>query len=379
MNSNKYYLSHRIFFLIFIGFNQLVLFWTHSVIYTTGVNFVPLLNDNKIYFASAMILLSVSFVIGNIFLYVGHNRFLGNLYHLSAVWLGTMFWLLVAAFAVHVVNLVTFGYLSEVALGNITLILYIFALALSTYGLYNQKDIRLMRIDVAIENLPEIWIGRRAVLFTDSHYGPVHTISDAWKLAKLIKNEEADIVFMSGDFYDGPPTNFVALGEAFKDVTPALGKFFVTGNHEEYAGKARAIGGVEAGGFFVADGRITLIDGVQIVGIPYEPHETKAELSDMLSSIGYKSDTPSIALKHVPNDLDELAIEGIDLVLCGHTHRGQIWPFSLLAKWVYKGFEYGLKPLENMQVYTSSGVGTWGPPQRIGTHSELVVITFKAK
>lgn len=379
MNSNKYYLSHRIFFLIFIGFNQLVLFWTHSVIYTTGVNFVPLLNDNKIYFASAMILLSVSFVIGNIFLYVGHNRFLGNLYHLSAVWLGTMFWLLIAAFAVHVVNLVTFGYLSELALGNITLILYIFALALSIYGLYHQKDIKLMRIDVAIENLPEIWIGRRAVLFTDSHYGPVHTISDAWKLAKLIKNEEADIVFMSGDFYDGPPTNFVALGEAFKDVTPALGKFFVTGNHEEYAGKARAIGGVEAGGFFVADGSITLIDGVQIVGIPYEPHETKAELSDMLSSIGYKSDTPSIALKHVPNDLDELAIEGIDLVLCGHTHRGQIWPFSLLAKWVYKGFEYGLKPLENMQVYTSSGVGTWGPPQRIGTHSELVVITFKAK
>ena len=207
----------------------------------------------------------------------------------------------------------------------------------------------------------------------------MHTLTSAWKLAELIKKEKPDILFMSGDFYDGPPTNFIALGEEFKDINVPLGKFFVAGNHEEYAGYARAIGGVEAGGFVVMDDKLQIIDGVQIVGIPYVRHETNAEVGDMLETLGYNPDIPSIVLKHVPSDLDSLADKNADLVLCGHTHKGQIWPFSLLAKWVYKGFEYGLNPLGDTQIYTSSGVGTWGPPQRIGTQSEIVVITFKKR
>ena len=182
---------------------------------------------------------------------------------------------------------------------------------------------------------------------------------------------------MTGDFYDGPPTNFVALGYAFKDVLPSLGKYFVAGNHEEYAGYSRSIEGVEAGGFKVLDGKITIVGGLQLVGIPYQKHETNADIGDMLDTLGYNSTLPSIALKHVPNDFKSLAEKDIDLVLCGHTHNGQIWPFNFLAKRVFKGYEYGLKKFNDMQVYTSSGVGTWGPPQRIGTQSEVVVFTLQ--
>ena len=379
MNADKYYLKHHIIFLIFIGINQALSFWVHLLIYATGIKFVPFLYDYRVLFGYLMAVLSVSFVIGNIFLHVGHNKFLGNIYHLAAVWMGTVFWLFIGAVLLNIINLFFGSTLPPEFFTDFAGVVYLLACSISIYGLYHQKDVRIKNIDVQIKDLPQSWEGRKAVLFTDSHYGPVHTLDDAQKLSKMIQEQNPDIVFMGGDFYDGPPTNFVELGEAFKDLKPKLGKYFVTGNHEEYAGKARAIGGVEAGGFIITDGNLNIVEGVQILGVPYERHETKASIDEMLDNIGYKNNIPSIVLKHVPDDLFVLSKRSADLVLCGHTHKGQIWPFSLLTKWVYKGYDYGLKYLNNTQVYTSSGVGTWGPPQRIGTHSELVIFNFKNK
>ena len=378
MNADKYHLKHHIFFIFFIAINQIVISLIHYFIYKTGLLLIPSLNDYKILFGSALILLSGSFVVGNIFLYVGHNHFLGKAYHLSAIWLGTMFWLFWAAVFSRLAYFFFGSIVSYDNLSDFAITLYVGAFVLSAYGLYHQKDTKVLRLDLKIKDLPESWIGKKLLHFTDTHYGPVHTLFDANKLAKLLKKENADIICMTGDFYDGPPTNFVTLGEAFKEVLPPLGKYFVAGNHEEYAGYATAISGVEAGGFTVLDGKIKNVEGLQIVGIPYKNHETNASIADMLETLGYQKSLPSVALKHVPNDLKSLAEKDIDLVLCGHTHNGQIWPFNFLARWVYKGYEYGLKTLGTTQVYTSSGVGTWGPPQRIGTQSEIVVFTLNS-
>jgi predicted MPP superfamily phosphohydrolase len=85
---------------------------------------------------------------------------------------------------------------------------------------------------------------------------------------------------------------------------------------------------------------------------------------------------PSILLKHQPDLLGVAESNGVSLQLSGHTHKAQMFPLSLITKWIYHGFDYGLHRFGNMQIYTSSGVGTWGPPLRVGTKAEIVRITF---
>ena len=95
-----------------------------------------------------------------------------------------------------------------------------------------------------------------------------------------------------------------------------------------------------------------------------------------MQRIGVDRARPSILLKHEPSDLDVAEAAGVSLDLSGHTHHGQIFPLMFFTWQIYKGFDYGLKRIGAMQVFTSSGVGTWGPPLRLGTKSEIVEIEF---
>ena len=85
----------------------------------------------------------------------------------------------------------------------------------------------------------------------------------------------------------------------------------------------------------------------------------------------------SILLTHAPSGLPIAEEEGISLQLSGHTHGGQIFPFTWIVSRVWGQFTYGLKRLGNLLVYTSSGTGTWGPPMRVGTKPEIVLIEFE--
>lgn len=85
----------------------------------------------------------------------------------------------------------------------------------------------------------------------------------------------------------------------------------------------------------------------------------------------------SILLVHDPNLLPIAVEAGISLQLSGHTHRGQFFPFTLIVRRVYGKFAYGLQRLGDLQVFTSCGVGTWGPPMRLGSNPEIVLMRFE--
>jgi predicted MPP superfamily phosphohydrolase len=84
----------------------------------------------------------------------------------------------------------------------------------------------------------------------------------------------------------------------------------------------------------------------------------------------------SILLVHTPDRLAIAGEEGISLQLCGHTHLGQFFPFTLIVRRIYGQFAYGLNRSGDMQVYTSCGIGTWGPPLRLGSNPEIVLLHF---
>lgn len=244
------------------------------------------------------------------------------------------------------------------------------------YGLINAARLRVTRVKVRLENLPEAWRGRTAVLISDVHLGNVRGASFLRRIVSRIHRLRPEAVFISGDMFDGGKVDAEAVVKPLCDL--AVPTYFVTGNHDEFADRRVLLQALANSGVQVLNNEKVELNGLQLVGV----HDAESAEPQMLGSIlaRAKLDTsrPSILLAHQPANLDIAAKAGISLQLSGHTHNGQLWPWSWIAQRVHGRFAYGLNRFGNLQVLTSSGAGTWGPPLRVGTRSELVQITFEA-
>jgi predicted MPP superfamily phosphohydrolase len=133
---------------------------------------------------------------------------------------------------------------------------------------------------------------------------------------------------------------------------------------------------VAATGVRVLDNEKVIVDGLQIVGVNYRDATHGEHFRKTLRKTGFDRGQASILLTHAPDRIQVSAKEGISLQLSGHTHHGQFWPWTLAAERMYGKYVYGLQRLGEMQIYTSCGAGTWGPPLRVGSSPEIVAIVF---
>jgi predicted MPP superfamily phosphohydrolase len=178
--------------------------------------------------------------------------------------------------------------------------------------------------------------------------------------------------------YDGTTApDLYKIAEPLKKLSAPFGVFYITGNHEEYGDINAFLKAIRELGITILFDEIVDVEGVQLVGVDYN-NAAKAEgFKKILDSLALDTNKPTILLKHEPKDLEVAEAAGVSLQISGHTHYGQQWPFRYMAQMAYKGYAYGLKDFKKLQMLTSSGIGTWGPPIRIGTVGEAVVITFK--
>jgi len=153
--------------------------------------------------------------------------------------------------------------------------------------------------------------------------------------------------------------------------------YFVSGNHEEFTNRNMFLDAIGNTGIQVLNNEKVDVHGLQIVGVHDGEAGDPQTLRAILQSTQLNSRRPSILLAHQPSNLVTAAEAGISLQLSGHTHGGQIWPWSWVAALVHGRFNYGLNRLSELQVFTSSGVGTWGMPMRVGTKSEIALIRFE--
>jgi predicted MPP superfamily phosphohydrolase len=162
------------------------------------------------------------------------------------------------------------------------------------------------------------------------------------------------------------------------ELHPSGGTYFITGNHEYYLRDVpHALAAIRAIGITVLDDKkVDLGGGIDLIGVDYRSAHNKDDFKKLLERVDVDRARPSILLKHEPSDLDVAEAAGVSLDLSGHTHHGQIFPLMLFTWQIYKGLDYGLKHVGALQVFTSSGVGTWGSPLRLGTKSEIVAIEF---
>jgi predicted MPP superfamily phosphohydrolase len=323
------------------------------------------------------LLLTCSFIVA---LFVGakyYNLFTRVLYSVSASWMGIFFYLLLASTVYGLVMLLVRFAGSGASLRWFGILLFVVALVVGVYGLFHARKIVVKEVDIKLQQLPEAWSGRMVVFVSDLHLGQVYGESFSRKVVDKIKSLNPDMVFIGGDLYDGFPTNIKKATKPFSDLRPNLGVYFITGNHEEFRDNKPFIDAVKEVGMRVLNNEMVEVEGVQIIGVDYLDTRDKEKFAEIISSMDLDKNKPSILLKHEPKDIDVTSAQKISLQLSGHTHRAQVWPLGYLPKKVYKGFDYDLKTMGETQVFTSSGVGTWGPPMRVGTDAEIVFIKFK--
>ena len=126
----------------------------------------------------------------------------------------------------------------------------------------------------------------------------------------------------------------------------------------------------------ILDNQMIEVSGLQIIGVDYRDTSQLKSFNDVLTNLKIDPSRPVVLLKHSPYYVEEAEKYGIDFQLSGHTHQGQIYPIQYISRLIYYGYEFGLHKLGNLLIYTSGGAGTWGPPFRLGTKPEIVLITF---
>lgn len=361
-------------FVYFLALVQTIVLIGHVALFASLMFFFPFLEPYHVLLLIALIILAVSFLGLSFAIFKIQNPILRIFYILSAIWIPTWFYLLLAA----AISLLIFLIFPAVSLTIYSRLIFGAAILLSLYGIVNAIVIRVIRIKVQLPNLPVSWRGKKAVMVSDLHLGHVLREGFAKKVIGKINSLNPEIVFIPGDFFDGAKTDFRNLASLFRSLKSTFGTYYVSGNHEQYAGYQDCEDAISAAGIHILENRKVEINGLQVAGLAYfsESQETAERAAGLLKSMELDPLKPSILLKHVPNNITTIANAGISLQLSGHTHLGQIWPGRYITRKIYKGFDYGFKKLNNFQIYTSSGAGTWGPPMKVFTKSEIVEITF---
>jgi predicted MPP superfamily phosphohydrolase len=364
-----------------IAIVQTFLCLAHWFLYRTWIDFWPLSPAATFALRSALSVLSVIFVVAAILSFQFSNPVVRFFYWIASIWLGIANFLFVGACLAWLADLalrfIVPGSAHLAARPYIAVIFVIASIVSALYGILNARNIRQRRLTVRLSNLPAGWRGRTALLISDLHLGHINGTAFARRIASMARQLDPAILFIAGDLYDGSRVDLAGEAAPLWELSPPLGIYYVGGNHEVFGGAAHYEEVLSRAGIRVLHNERAVVDGLHIVGVPYGNSTYPVQLRTFLEGLELKNGTASILLNHVPNRLPIAAHAGVSLQLSGHTHGGQIFPFNLITRRAFGRFTYGLHHFGAMQVYTSSGCGTWGPPMRVGTHPEVVLLTFE--
>ena len=220
---------------------------------------------------------------------------------------------------------------------------------------------------------------QKVVLVSDIHLGMMISNGKLKKMVELVNGQNADLVLLAGDVFDEDlgPVIQNNMGDLLKNLRAKQGVYAILGNHE-FFGNANA-----AEKYFkdhhitvLRDSVVSLDNGITIAGredisgqrMNGKPRKSIEELLN-----GIDTEKPVFLLDHQPFKLAEVAKNNVDLQVSGHTHHGQLWPFNYMTKAIFE-ISRGYGKINNTHFYVSSGYGTWGPPIRINSRSEIIVL-----
>ena len=313
--------------------------------------------------------------------------FARGLAYLGYTWMGLVFLLFCLSLCVDLYNLAL--RLVAVITGAPTarllltgqkafLTLLLLGLALGLWATAEAWRIRLEHLEVRTANLPPDLHQLKVAQITDLHLGLIVGERRLERVLSLIREAEPDLLVCTGDLVDAQMDHLNHLASLLDQVKPPLGKFAVLGNHEFYAGIDQSERFLRLAGFTILRGTRYLPGGLfAVVGVddpvalyrPLTPDEQEAEA---LAAPGSRPFT--LLLKHRPSVRAE-SLGQYDLQLSGHTHKGQIFPFTLITRLWFPRQDGFYRLAGGSFLYVSRGTGTWGPPMRFLARPEVTLIT----
>ncbi|HEU0040349.1 MAG TPA: metallophosphoesterase [Verrucomicrobiae bacterium] len=296
----------------------------------------------------------------------------------AALWMGVLFLLFVALLAV---DLVTIGGLlfSQVApqlRSGAILVAGIF----SIIGLVQGLRAPLVRdYEVRLAGLPRERDGLVLVAISDLHLGTLKGHRWLTQLVGRVNGLKPDLVVVVGDLVDANVQRVETLLPVLKQLRPPLGVWTVTGNHEYYAGLEWSVTLLETAGYnLLRDCWTEAVPGLIIAGVDDLTARVQFGQKDNVveQALANRPAGATILLSHSPLESNRASAAGVNLMLSGHTHAGQIWPFNFLVRLKYPMLA-GRYEVDGMTLIVGRGTGTWGPPMRLWLPGEILRITLR--
>lgn len=252
---------------------------------------------------------------------------------------------------------------------------------LVSYGMYNASEIKHVSYDIQIKKT-KLATDMKIVLISDLHLGAVNSEKHLKNIVQGIDKLEPDIVCLAGDTFNDDYNAIRNPNEAIdllKGIKAKYGVYASLGNHDGGKTFNEMVHFFEKSNikllndeYVTIDERLILIGRIDPLPIGGFGELKRKDITKILDSID--TNMPIVVMDHTPSKIEQYGRE-IDLLLAGHTHKGQIFPFNFITKAIFTS-DYGhyQKDADSPHVIVTSGVGTWGMPMRIGTNSEIVSI-----
>ncbi len=236
---------------------------------------------------------------------------------------------------------------------------------------------KLKTQELALPRWPRSLDGLRIAQLSDLHIGRTIGRSYVEDVVRRTNALEPDLIVITGDLVDGTPENLDHAAAPIGELRARLGVFFVTGNHDHYSGVEPWIAWLRQRGITVLRNQhVTLGEGeaaFDLAGV--DDRYFSSDLDRALA--GRDTRKPVVLLSHQPQEFSAAVAQGVDLQLSGHTHGGQIFPFTLFAGWIFR-WVAGPYRVRDSQLYVSRGSGYVGPPMRLGAPSEIAELTLRS-
>ena len=256
------------------------------------------------------------------------------------------------------------------------LIVPILAVLITLYAFYNAVDYKITTYEISINKSSSIF-SLDAVMISDLHVGTSIGKNEIEEIKTMIEKLSPQALFICGDIFDHSSNEEIMkfAAEKLGSIKTDYGIYFVTGNHEYYLkNMQKNLSYFNNTGIKVLQDEMVPIKDIYLVGRKDIHANDRTPLSEILD--GADKNRPIIILDHQPNTIDESIENGADLQLSGHTHNGQLFPFSYIVRLVNHS-HYGIVESGSFNAVVSSGIGTWMFPIRTGSHSEIVRIKIK--
>lgn len=258
----------------------------------------------------------------------------------------------------------------------------VLALAVTVVGALNANHFSVTEMEIEISGLKKDVV---AMHISDIHLGHHRGKEYLARIVEETNRRKPDLVLINGDIVDSK----LALMDGV--LSPLEGfnapAYFVGGNHEKYVGTERAFRLISKHGLRILHNEVVEINGIYLIGLAYmnpdedtfdmHPSDDKRTIKSVMHTLALADDKPSVLMHHSPVGARYVAAKGVDLMLSGHTHAGQVFPGTLLASLIFP-FNRGLHGEGNMKVFVSQGAGTFMPRVRLGTFNEINLIRLKA-